>query len=673
MTVRAETDALMALAAQINERQEAEGGLRGTVAAVLAALWRARGAALAGLGLAVMITVGALSALPPRWTAETRILLEARGTPAPGAAPSANVPLPEQTIASEAQLLLSRGLLEQVAAGLRLEEELAAHPAARGGGAARLAAELSGILRNQLGWTPSAAPPIPDAAARRSAAVDALHAMLSVERAGASRALVLRAVDTSPRRAALIANAAADAFLADQARAKREAAERGAAWLRARLDDLRPRLIRAEGAAEAQRLRGLAERPEGAAARARLADFAAARDGLTGRGAGAEDPRRRALEVAIASLAKEAAAEARAAAALREAEQEAAALRRMRDGFLDRLAEAEAQAGLHRPDARVIAAAAPPRTPSGPVWTPVLALASVLGLIGGGLIFLAREMLLGLPSGPAALARMCGLPIAAATPPVSARFPDLAHDARRRPGGAAAEAGRALRIVALHAAQIAAARRDPLRDAARQGQGARGIVVAVAGAAQGAGASSIAALLAESLVRMGRNVCLVDADLRAPAQAARYELEAETDLLAVLDGEAPLDDALWPTDLPGLTVLPAAPAPPSRGEVLAEAGIEDLINALRMRFDVVVIDAPAPSSAADGRLLAGLADATVVTMRWGRTGRAQARAAMAALASAGANPVAIALTDARGAAAVPVSAWSGRGAKFARFAEGFED
>ena len=225
--------------------------------------------------------------------------------------------------------------------------------------------------------------------------------------------------------------------------------------------------------------------------------------------------------------------------------------------------------------------------------------------------------------------------------------------------------------MALHAAGLEAARREPLRDAPRGG--AQGLAVAVTGASRGAGASSVAALLAESLARMGRTVCLVDADLRAPAQAARYGLEAETELLAVLDGEAPLDDSLWPVDMPGLTVLPAAPAPPSRGEVLAEAGIDDLIDALRARFDVVVIDAPAPSSAADGRLLAGLADATVLTMRWGRTGRAQARAAMAALESAGANPAAIALTDARGAASPPVSAWSGRGAKYARFAEGFAD
>jgi uncharacterized protein involved in exopolysaccharide biosynthesis/Mrp family chromosome partitioning ATPase len=665
----------MMLAAQINERQEAEGGLRGRAATLVAALWRARGAALAGLGLALVVTAVALSALPPRWTAQTQILLEARGVPAPGLETAAHAPLSDQTIASEAQLLLSRGLLEDVAAGLRLEEELAAHPAARGDALARLAAELSTILRARLGWTPAAAPPIPDAEARRGVAVDALHAMLSVSRAGESRVLVLRAVDTSPRRAALIANAAADAFLADQARAKREGAERGAAWLRARLSELRPRLIRAEGVADAQRLRGLAERPEGAAARARLADLAAARDGLTGRGAGTEDPRRNALDAAIAALAEEAAAEALAGAALREAEQEAAALRRMRDAFLDRLAEAEAQAGLHRPDARVIAAAAPPRSPSGPAWPPALALAAVMGLLGGGLVFLAREALLGLPSNPAALARMCGLPIVAATPPQTARFPDLAEDARRRPGGAAAEAGRALRIVALHAAQLGAARRGSLRDIEAGGFGARqrGIVVAVVGAAHGVGASSVAALLAESLARMGRTVCLVDADLRAPVQAARYSLEAETDLLAVLDGDAPLDNSLWPVDVPGLTVLPATPAPPSRGEVLAEAGIEDLIEALRGRFDAVVIDAPAPSSAADGRLLAGLADATVLTMRWGRTGRAQARAAMAALASAGANPAAIALTDARGAAAPPVSAWSARAARYGRFAEGFED
>jgi succinoglycan biosynthesis transport protein ExoP len=679
MTVHAETDALMALAAQAQGRRRDDGPAapRALAPAVLAALWRARAAAAAGAAIALVVAAAGLSALPPRYVAQVEILLD----------PAADAPLSSQSIESQARVLLSRGSLNAVVAGLRLEDELASAPLASGGVVARIAGGLAAGARARLGWTPAAGAALPDAEMRRASAIDALAAMLSVRRAGDSRALVLSARDGSARRAALIANAAADAFLADQARAKRDDAARGAVSLRARMDDLRPRLLAAEAAADALRLRAVTMRPEGATATERLARLAAARDALIAQGAQASDPRLGALDRAIAAQQAEAAAQSRGAASLEEADHAAAALRAVRDEALVALARIEAPIDPHRPDARVIAAASPPQAPSGPAQAPALAIAALLGALVGALGYLAREALLGLPATPAALARICNLPIVAATPRPTARHPDSVLDARLRPGGACAEAGRALRVAALHAAQAEAGRRgqarDPLREGGRRtlrGDGLGllsldmapgGLVIAVAGATEAAGASGIAALLAESLARMGRKVCLVDADLRAPAQAARYGLEAETDLLAVLDGESPLDDALWPTDLAGLTVLPAAPAPSLRGEVLAEAGMDDLMDALRRRFDVVVIDAPTPSGAADGRLLAGLADATVLAVRWGRTGRGSLRAAIAALESAGANAVAIALTDAHGPATPAIATWSA--GKYARFAEGFAD
>lgn len=702
MTVRAETDALMALAAAGRRKEEGGGPSAWAAGPALRAIWRARRAALTGAALAVAVAAIALSAAPPRWTAEAEILLEPDDL-AQGA------PLSAQSIESQARLLLSRGLLDTVVSGLRLEEDLATgapiDPAA--GLLARLGAEARHAMGAWRGDANGLGSPGADPAARRAAAVDALAAMLSVRRAGESRSLIVSAVDVSPRRAALIANAAADAFLADQARVKRDSAQRADTWLRARLAEIAPRLAAAEADIDALRLSALSDRPDGAAARVRLGEFAAARDALAAKGAAPDDPRRRALDGAVAALASGLARDASAATALRGAQAEVQTLREARDGAVRRLEAAAAQPDLYRPDARMIAAATPPRRPSGPSLALPLALAGAAGLLAGVLVYLAREALLGLPDSPGALARMCGAPVIAALAPTSARRPDSVLDARARPGGAAAEAGRALRVAALHAAEMETVRRHPGRE--REGGRARqrsrehsgrdhsgreqprrdnsgreqpgrdnsgpetprGLVIATAGVQIGSGASAMAALLAEACARMGLTVCLVDGDLRAPAQAARYGLEAETDLLAVLDGESLLEDALWPVDPPGLTVLPAAPAPASRGEVLAEGGMEHVIAALRARFDVVVIDAPAPCLAADGRLLAGLADATVLVLRWGAAGRGPVRAALAALDSAGAVCAGVALTEARGAAAAPISTWSQ--GRFGRFAEGFAD
>ncbi|MFT6773897.1 MAG: hypothetical protein ACJA1L_001607, partial [Paracoccaceae bacterium] len=115
MTVHAETDALMALAAQAQGRRHDDGPAapRALAPAVLAALWRARAAAAAGAAIALVVAAAGLSALPPRYVAQVEILLD----------PAADAPLSSQSIESQARVLLSRGSLNAVVAGLRLEDE----------------------------------------------------------------------------------------------------------------------------------------------------------------------------------------------------------------------------------------------------------------------------------------------------------------------------------------------------------------------------------------------------------------------------------------------------------------------------------------------------------------------------------------------------------------------
>jgi Mrp family chromosome partitioning ATPase len=69
-----------------------------------------------------------------------------------------------------------------------------------------------------------------------------------------------------------------------------------------------------------------------------------------------------------------------------------------------------------------------------------------------------------------------------------------------------------------------------------------------------------------------------------------------------------------------------------------------LLDELRARYDMIVIDVPPLLGVNDGRLLAMLADDVVFAVRWGRTSRVAATGALKALRSVSANVVGAVLT-----------------------------
>jgi len=90
----------------------------------------------------------------------------------------------------------------------------------------------------------------------------------------------------------------------------------------------------------------------------------------------------------------------------------------------------------------------------------------------------------------------------------------------------------------------------------------------------------------------GRRVVVVDAHLRRAAVAARLGLGETPGLREVLGGRLPLDAAVRPTGLPGLSALTAgAPeaTPPAR---LAGEGMRTVLRQLREQFDLVLVDGP---------------------------------------------------------------------------------
>lgn len=134
-----------------------------------------------------------------------------------------------------------------------------------------------------------------------------------------------------------------------------------------------------------------------------------------------------------------------------------------------------------------------------------------------------------------------------------------------------------------------------------------------------AGRTTVALGLARVLALADHRVVLVEADMRSPVLAAVLGLDpAQPGVVQILDGAVGLQQAMVATDIPGLSVLVAGPAPDKPSERAGSARMNELLAVLA-RSHVVVIDTPAIAVASDSTVLAARSDGVVLVIPSGRT------------------------------------------------------
>lgn len=142
--------------------------------------------------------------------------------------------------------------------------------------------------------------------------------------------------------------------------------------------------------------------------------------------------------------------------------------------------------------------------------------------------------------------------------------------------------------------------------------------VVITSATAGEGKSTLATNLAQLIARSGRDVVLVDCDLRKPMQAQAFGVDAQIGLTQVLAGDVSLRGALMPTQVPRLKLLPAGRIPPNPSELLGSQRMHDVIKDLS-RDAFVILDAPPMLVVTDAGLLSVAADGAILVVNAGRT------------------------------------------------------
>ena len=156
-------------------------------------------------------------------------------------------------------------------------------------------------------------------------------------------------------------------------------------------------------------------------------------------------------------------------------------------------------------------------------------------------------------------------------------------------------------------------------------------VLIVTSPAKGDGKSVTAANLTLTMAQeFNRRIVLVDADLRRPSVHRLFGLPSQPGLADVLKGDVALDEALVQLPEYQLTILPAGTRVDRQTELLGSQAMRRSMDALRSRFDRVVLDTPPALPLADVAVVAPMADGLVLVVRAGATPKPLIERALAA-------------------------------------------
>lgn len=259
----------------------------------------------------------------------------------------------------------------------------------------------------------------------------------------------------------------------------------------------------------------------------------------------------------------------------------------------------------------------------------IMALAGVLGLfLGLGYAFLL-ERLENTIRTPDDIAQYLGLPVLGIIP----RIPKAKKDrptlvVASNPKSPSAEAYRNLRTNIIFSNNESPSK-----------------TIMITSAGPGEGKSITSANLALALAKAGKNVVIIDADLRRPMLHQVFKVNRNSGLSSVLEGEISISDAIIKTDEPNLSIIPAGKLPKDSAEILGSDKMKEVINYLKNLYDIIIFDSAPILGMSDSVILSAEADKTVMVIRANLVSRRALQMAVANLEQIGIMVYGVVLND----------------------------
>lgn len=156
------------------------------------------------------------------------------------------------------------------------------------------------------------------------------------------------------------------------------------------------------------------------------------------------------------------------------------------------------------------------------------------------------------------------------------------------------------------------------------------------------GKSFTAMQIAIGMTRRGKRVLLMDVDLRMSVLRSRYGIRLsgrEVGLAHLLSGQCTLEEALYETNIPNLTLLPDGSSVKTPLTLLTAPHFARLMDSLAERFDLVVVDTPPLNAVVDAAEIARHCDGSLIVLEYNQTHIKALRETVEMLRTAGKPPL----------------------------------
>ncbi|MDH6305596.1 tyrosine-protein kinase Etk/Wzc [Parabacteroides sp. PH5-13] len=141
----------------------------------------------------------------------------------------------------------------------------------------------------------------------------------------------------------------------------------------------------------------------------------------------------------------------------------------------------------------------------------------------------------------------------------------------------------------------------------------------------GSGKTFVSSNLAMSIVQTGKNVLLLDLDIRKGTLSSRMGGDKNaTGVTNYLSGKVTqLEKIINHTELKGLDIVYAGPVPPNPAELLLSERLDEMLAELRKHYHYIIVDNVPATVVADAAIVNRVADLTIYVVRAGNMDKRQ--------------------------------------------------
>ena len=156
------------------------------------------------------------------------------------------------------------------------------------------------------------------------------------------------------------------------------------------------------------------------------------------------------------------------------------------------------------------------------------------------------------------------------------------------------------------------------------------------------GKSSVCMELMRTFAGIGKRVVLVDSDIRASALQGRYDIQVNLPdveqyqgLTSYLAGYCDMDEIIGVTNIGGAHMILAGRNVTNSLPLLSSDRLDQLMEELKRRFDVVLVDTPPVGTIIDAAKVARCCDGTLFVVKSGEVSKKELFDAMRQMENAG--------------------------------------